>query len=341
LIYINCPLYKLNSKKKLKHVLGIMDSRYLKQDFISASVSPYIEINAEGKQRLIEPPSRKLKGIQTRIKNMLGQIDDVPDYVFSGIRKRSYVGNARAHEGKLHLFKIDLTAFFPSIKRDSVYRFFKEELCCSPDIAKILTNFTTIDLQKAKIKDEASVFSFLATKRTNTFNHLISGAPTSSILSYLTNRKMFEELNAFAARNNAVMTIYVDDIAFSGKCSLSRQFRGSVIQIIRKYGYQISQSKVKGYSKNYAKLVTGVIIDASGKLAIKNSLRLKIVTEHKKLRDNPNDTPCRQRLRGLVTAARQVDGTSYPTMHKYAFSRPPEPQEAPDEKTDVTAWSAG
>ena len=174
---------------------------------------------------------------------------------------------------------------------------------------------------QSKTKDDTSVFSFLEIKKVKSFNHLISGSPASPILSYLVNYKMFDELNSLAVRNNAIMTVYVDDIAFSGPDALSKKFRDNVIQIIRKFGYQVSQRKIKGYSRTYPKLVTGVIVDSSGKLTIKNSLRLKIITEHKRLRENPSDTDCRKRLRGLVSAVRQVDKTSYPVIYEFAFRK--------------------
>ena len=92
-----------------------------------------------------------------------------------------------------------------------------------------------------------------------------------------------------------------------------------MLALIKKYDYQISRKKVKGYSKTYPKLVTGVIIDSEGKATIKNSLRKKIVTEYEFLRNNPDDIKSRQRLRGLITAARQVDKSAFPSISKFAF----------------------
>lgn len=43
--------------------------------------------------------------------------------------------------------------------------------------------------------------------------------------------------------------------------------------------------------------------------------------EHKYLRNNPTDKKSRQRLRGLVTAARQVDKSAYPNIRKFAFEK--------------------
>lgn len=321
MIYNNCPLYNLKSKKVLKFLLGIKSNQLLRQSYISLLIEPYIDSN-EGKLRLIEPPHVELKIIQTRIKNMLGRII-VPDNIFSGIKGRSYADNAAIHTGdkSRHLFKIDLTAFFPSIRRETVYNFFKRDLQCSSDIAKILANFSTIDLCKAKLCDPDSIFSFLNTKHVKNYNHLISGAPTSQILSYLVNHDMFDELQKLSRGNNTTMSVYVDDITFSSEYYISKRFKDSVLQIIKKYGYRISTKKVKSYTKLYPKLVTGVIINSTGGMTLKNSLRKKVIDEYRHLLENPNDYNSRQRLRGLITSARQINKMAFPTIHKFAFSR--------------------
>ena len=117
------------------------------------------------------------------------------------------------------------------------------------------------------------------------------------------------------------MTIYVDDVVFSSEYKISSEFRQSVLSLIKKYNYQVSRKKVKGYSKTYPKLVTGVIINREGKATIKNALRKKIMVEYEHLRNNPDDIKSRQRLRGLVTAARQVDKSAYPNIRNFVLDR--------------------
>lgn len=160
MLYTECPFYGLQSKKMLKHLLQIQDSQFLKQDFVASLVYPHIV--TDPKDRLIESPHDKLKVIQRRIKNHLAKID-VDKNVFSGVKDRSYADNAKMHVGdaRKNLFKIDLTAFFPSISRETVFRFFVDDLLCSCDVAEILTNLTTIDLDKATVKDMCSVNRFL------------------------------------------------------------------------------------------------------------------------------------------------------------------------------------
>lgn len=320
--YTDCPLYGIQSKKMLKYILHIKNGDLLKQDCVVSMISPYVDRSK--KPRLIEPPQAELKTVQKRMKTLLGKIE-VPDNVFSGIKDRSYADNARRHLGERsrNLYKIDLTAFFPSISRETVYRFFSEDLCCSPDVSEILTNLTTVDLKKLNQKNLSEVYDFLASKGVRCYNHLISGAPTSQILSYLVNHKMFDELQALSDKNEVIMTVYVDDVVFSSEHKISAEFRKSVLSLIRKYNYQVSRKKVKGYSRAYPKLVTGVIINSEGKATVKNSLRKKIIVEYEYLRNNPADKESRQRLRGLVTAAKQVDKSAYPNIRKFAFEKSP------------------
>ena len=290
----------------------------MKQPHIASLVSPYID--KSGKPRLIESPHEELKIIQKRIKNCLGRII-VPDNVFSGVKGKSYADNARFHVGnnRRNLYKIDLTAFFPSITRDTVYRFFAEDLLCSPDVAQLLADLTTIDLGKSSAKNIDEIYEFLKEKNVSNYNHLISGAPTSQILSYLVNHKMFDEMQKLADDNGITMTVYVDDVTFSSENRISKDFRDKIITIIRKYNYQISRKKVKRYTKLYPKLVTGVIIDAMGKPVLKNSMRQKIILTYNDLKTNPENTDLRMRLRGLLIAARQVNKDAFPTIYKFAF----------------------
>ena len=318
MIYTDCPLYGLKSKKLLKRLLRINNNQMMKQPHIASLVSPYID--KSGKPRLIEPPHEELKIIQKRIKNCLGRII-VPDNVFSGVKGKSYADNARFHVGnnRRNLYKIDLTAFFPSITRDTVYLFFAEDLLCSPDVAQLLTDLTTIDLGKSSAKNVDEIYEFLKEKNVSSYNHLISGAPTSQILSYLVNHKMFDEMQKLADDNGITMTVYVDDVTFSSENRISKDFRDKIITIIRKYNYQISRKKVKRYTKLYPKLVTGVIIDAMGNPVLKNSMRQKIILTYNGLKTNPENTDLRMRLRGLLIAARQVNKYSFTTIYKFAF----------------------
>ena len=316
--YENCKLYNLKSKKMLKYLLKIGNSRMFNQAYVASSIEPYID--SSGKPRIIEPPSYELKRVQSRVKKLLYEIE-VDSNVFSGIKGRSYAQNARMHKGNNYAYKIDLKAFFPSISRGKVYDFFKEEMKTAPDIAEFLTNVTTIDIDLSASKNMDEVDKFLEAKKVKTRNHLISGSPASSILSYLVNQKMFDEMQNLTTKNHIIMTIYIDDIVFSSPNKISNNFKYAIHAIIKKYGYRLSKVKIKGYSKNYPKLITGAIIDKNGGLKVKNSLRQKIITTFKESLENPDDMTIKSRLRGLVTASRQIESNAYPAIREYAFRK--------------------
>ena len=306
-----------NSKKMLKRCLNIKDNRYLKQEFVSENISPYID-NKNGKKRLIECPSDDLKKIQKSIKSELAKLN-FPRYVFSGVKKRSFVDNAKLHKGNKYLYKMDITAFFPSIGREKVFNFYKDKLCMPPDIAEILTNFTTIDLDDTKIKNKGEVDAFLKEKGVKTRNHLISGSPASQLLSYLANQDMFDSVHTLSNKNGIMMTLYVDDIIFSSPNRISANFIEIVENIISSQGYRLSKRKAKSHTKYYPKRVTGVIINKQGDISISNSIRKKTIDKCRQLKANPDDEQSRRELRGLVETARQVIPNAYPSIHKLAY----------------------
>lgn len=306
-----CNLYKLSSKRYLKILLKIPNNNFLKQEYVAKQFNPYID----SKPRLIEAPSDSLKKIQTVMKKELNKIH-VPDNIFSGIKGRSYIHNAKLHRHNKFLFKLDLTAFFPCITRETVYKFFKNDLKTSPDIANILTNFTTVDLALCDIKNVKKVERFLQYKGVKTTNHLISGSPTSQILSYLVNHKMFDEIQYFCNLNGITMSIYVDDITFSSPFNISYKHKKIIYTIISKHFYKLARNKTKYYTGNYPKYVTGSIICSDGTLKTPNALSRKVISELKYYKDHPEDTKSLQRLRGLVIASKQNEPEIFENIYK-------------------------
>lgn len=307
-------LYKLSTKKYLMILLKVPTKEYLNQNFVAKQINPYIQTNP--KPRLIESPLDPLKKIQRNIKCELNKIE-VPFNVFSGIKGKSYVDNAAIHQNCKFLFKIDLTAFFPCITRETVYKYFKYDLKTSSDIANILTNFVTIDLTLCDIQKPEPIEQFLLSKGIQTTNHLISGSPASQILSYLVNYNMFDELQNFCDRNDIIMSVYVDDITFSSQHKISYKCKEIIYNTISKYLYRLSRSKVKYYTKNYPKSVTGTIVSPNGKLIIPNSLSHKIIDELCNYKRNPHDEHSQKRLQGLIVAAQQTEPTKFSNIYKY------------------------
>lgn len=318
--YNSCSLYGIQSKKMLMQRLCISDKRYLKQAFVSSHIHPYIEQKEDGKKRLIEPPDHELKRIQKCLKNRLAELD-IPAYVFSGVKGRSYVDNARFHSGNRYVYKLDLSGFFPSTPRDRAYTFFLRKLKTSPDVAECLSNFVTVNLDLANCEKPSEIDAFLQEKNIRTRNHLISGSPASQILSYLMNEDMFNCLNDLARKQGMEMTVYVDDVTFSSREYISSVVQARIINILHRFGFRESKGKIRLYSKHYPKLITGTTISENGKCVIRNTISYRIMRNLAELKKDPTNQEVRLRLQGLISAARQVDPQAFPSIRQYAYKK--------------------
>ncbi|MFC4892910.1 reverse transcriptase family protein [Pseudofrancisella aestuarii] len=240
------PIYKLSSKKKLKEILYIDEKKLKQATQFPAHYSFNKKIN--GKTRNIQPPINITKKIHERILSLLSRIE-VHTFLFSGVKGRSYVCNARKHIASSFFLTIDIKNFFPSTTRKKVFYLFYKMFKCSPDIADTLAKMLTFN------------------------NQLVQGSCVSQLLSYLSNYEMFEEINIIANKYNLTFSLYVDDMTFSS----SQDFKKSDViyeikKILKKSDYQIKRSKLR-YSKTGD--ITGVIIKESH-LLVKNKTHRKV-----------------------------------------------------------------
>ena len=77
---------------------------------------------------------------------------------------------------------------------DEIYNFFLKKLKMKPDVAKLITDFTTVNFKDSFNVIETGVNDFVKNKKIRNVNHLPSGTPTSQILAYLANVDMYDEI---------------------------------------------------------------------------------------------------------------------------------------------------
>ncbi|OAT41093.1 reverse transcriptase [Hafnia paralvei ATCC 29927] len=276
-----CIFYKLTSKKRLEKILftSIAELELLSNDINYVLFYEKSDVN---KKRLIEKPNEKLDIIHTRIASLISRIVQ-PQYMHSGLKDKSYISNARAHLGTNPTLTTDIKSFFPSTTRQKVFNFFYKKLRCSSDIADLLSRLCTIN------------------------NHIPTGSRISMPLAYWANIDMFNNLYAISCANDIEMTVYVDDVTFSGK-KVNRQFLSRVKKIITSESHIMHPTKTILYDGMEIKKITGVII-ANNKLKVPNSLHNKIHFDMEawKLPNNNNDTSIKDRLLGRVYAAANID----------------------------------
>lgn len=295
------PLYGLQSKKQLYKMLNITNGRQFSNNSYDRT-KIYIQ---QSEQRLIEAPNDLTKCAQYRIKNLLSKCD-FPDYVFSGIKGRSYFSNAEKHKNCRYLFKTDISAFFPSITRNKVYKFFLQDLKTSPDVAKILTDICTVDITPA-VSNDPIVSEYVSRKKIKSYHHLCTGSPVSPLLSYFVNKSMFDAMKTIADNNGLVITIYMDDVFFSSKNEIPVGVRSQIIKTFTKNGYNLSIKKLRYYKPYHFKKVTGVYVSPDNQLKIPNTLRFRIVQGY----SNGRMRVPRQELKGLITASDVIEKGSF------------------------------
>ena len=273
-----CKLYGIKRKRDIRVLLKINSKKNISQ--ICNLYKPYIA--NKGKKRLIEPiDSKELKSIQKRIQILLKDIK-YDENIFSGIPGKSYIDNGLYHLESKYVVALDINKFFPNISREKVYKFFKNKLMNSSDVAEILTDLCTVNLEKISNLDN-NVLDYLKDNKIHQMKHIPTGSSISCIMSYLSNIDIFNEISNVAKISGCKVSIYVDDVVISSNKMINNEIINKIISIIKRNGYNIQKKKLKKYYSNEFKRVTGNIISKDGnKLVLPNKIRYRII----KLKNN-------------------------------------------------------
>ena len=186
------------------------------------------------------------------------------------------------HLESKYVVALDINKFFPNISREKVYKFFKNKLMNSSDVAEILTDLCTVNLEKISNLDN-NVLDYLKDNKIHQMKHIPTGSSISCIMSYLSNIDMFNEISNVAKISGCKVSIYVDDVVISSNKMINNEIINKIISIIKRNGYNIQKKKLKKYYFNEFKRVTGNIISKDGnKLVLPNKIRYRII----KLKNN-------------------------------------------------------
>lgn len=224
------PLFKIQYLDKLLDILNT--NNQILFSILENKINQYNCFSQ--KNRNIQAPIDELYNIHNRIASLLARIT-LPDYLFSGIKGISYIENAKEHLNAKEILTTDITAFFPSTSRKMIFWFFKDTLQCSYKVANILADLCSIN------------------------EHLPTGSQISMPLAYWVNAKMFDELNNLAKDSNLKMTVYVDDVTFSGD-KIPKGFKYQIERVIKKHKHNIKLEKTTLYTQQSVKEVTGLIL---------------------------------------------------------------------------------
>lgn len=275
-------LYNLRTKRKLIALLGCSQQKLkgLSED----SNYHVFDLVKEGKKpREIQAPNFELDMIQTRIASLLVRVA-TPEYLYSGVKGRSNISNAEVHIGNHPVLTMDIQNFYPSITKKSIFNFFSSAMNAAPDVAGIL----------------AEVCSYN--------NHIPTGSRISMPLSFWANHKIYSDLNALCISENINMSIFVDDLSFSG-VNVGKLFQLRVKNIIESGGLIVHPKKTNLYDKDKPKLITGVIVGKDG-IKVRNKHHKAIYTSFSELgkcKDEKEFNIMQKKLLGRLSAAGQIE----------------------------------
>lgn len=236
---------------------------------------------ADGKIRQIQEPKRELQWVHRRIHVLLTRVE-VPEYLHSTIRGRSYLSNAAAHDADVATIKIDVKKFFPSVPRAAIFAFFYEQLRCRRDVAGLLADLLTFK------------------------SRLATGSSASPIISFYAFKPMFDEISRFSAARGLKMTCYVDDMSVSGPLA-NKSTLFEIAKIIARYG--LKSHKTRTFAPLQPRVITGVCNTVGGR-RVPNRLHLKIKTGFEDVANATSQKAKDSALRSLLgrlDAAGQID----------------------------------
>ncbi|WP_421307941.1 reverse transcriptase family protein [Aeromonas veronii] len=234
------PLFKINSPARLAKILLVSDASVLIKLKEKGEKNYYFGSTDKGRD--IEVPLSQLSRIHSRINKLLSNITP-PDYLYSGVKKRSNVKNAAVHAGNKKLLKIDIAKYYQSISEEQVFRCFRKVFQCAPEVASLIASLCCVK------------------------GHLPTGSTISQSLSFAVNRPVFDNINIYSHSKGIKFTCYVDDLTFSGD-EIPSGFCDYIVGYIKKNrGYKCH--KIRRYNAETDKRVTGVII-SDGKLKVMN-----------------------------------------------------------------------
>lgn len=290
-----CRFYRCGSKRALAQRLEISAGQLSRlPEWRTYRTFEQKKSSRSNETRTIYAPEDDLKRVQGRIQYLLQRVEK-PSWVYSGTKGVCHVDNALSHEGNSYFVLTDVSSFYDHCTRDAVYRFFRNDLKCAPDVADLLATMTTYD------KADGSTL-------------VPTGSPCSQLVAYFAYRRMFDEISELAERYGCRLSLYVDDLTLSSSQPIGspRNLEKEIARILRAYGHEIKWRKTGYFGANSYKLVTGVALDGKGTPRIPNNLGKNVL---KGMHDViAGDEEKIAPTIGRIGAARQIVGGAFPEV---------------------------
>ncbi len=250
-------------------------------------------VQGKSKKRLIEEPNIFLKLILKELKEILFEMFDCPEYNKCWAGGNNY-RNAQAHARQHVYVTTDISSFFTNSKTCYVRKFFKDKLNISGEALDMLVQMCTYR------------------------GHIPTGAPTSSILAFLSHKDLFDEIAQHMDKKGLTFTLYVDDITLSAKHGITGDEIKFIKSVLKRHKLEIKPEKTKFFSYKKA-MITGFYLTQGGKISVPDSVGYKVVSL---LREKQLEEMSKKELRsliGLINYCQTADKRSFSATKRNAI----------------------
>lgn len=181
------------------------------------------------------------------------------------------------HIGETPSVRLDIAKFFPNTSFGAIYRFFRFDLQCEPDIAWLLSSTTSYK------------------------GILPTGSAVSQPLALLVALPMLQEIASLPEAYDCVLTCYVDDIVLTG-WGANVSLLTACSEVMNRWGFAVNWKKSRVLPASAPKRITGVIVTRNG---------LRVPNERqKRIGELLAERQCNGRgseLAGRLAEARQIE----------------------------------
>lgn len=242
-----------------------MEHRNLRQLVKSASsYYKYFAIKKRrGGLRRIMSPYSELRDAQTWIKeNILDKIE-LPNCVKAFVKGRNIMENAKMHEGRKYILKVDITNFFESIGVRQVYVAFRK-MGYDRSVAAWLANLCTAKIEDYKyeqLEDQEEIQKLFNDLYHKSEPFLVQGAPTSPGLANIICNRMDKRMLGLANKHGFTYSRYADDMTFSADKKDRLPKVSMIRKIVETEGFHLNDEKIELLHEGNRQIVTGLLVD--------------------------------------------------------------------------------
>ena len=216
----------------------------------------------KGGSRIISSPKPLLRTAQRWVLEKVLSKVKVNSAATGFIAGKSIVDNARVHQQKKIILRMDFKDFFPSVKFSRVKGMF-HSLGYSEGVATILALITTESERKEIIFNEKKYFIALDDRC------LPQGACTSPAISNIISRGIDSRLHGLGVKMGWSYTRYADDIVFStddNTASATAMIK-TTQRIIFEEGFALNDAKTTIMRPHQRQVVTGIVVNDELKIS--------------------------------------------------------------------------